>query len=151
MKVIIDTCIIVDALQNRQPFCNDAQSIILLCANQQFDGTLTAKTITDIYYLTHRQTHNETRTREILMKLCILFKMADTTVLDIRNAISSDISDFEDAVMIETALRSSVDCIVTRNIKDFSKSLIPIYEPSKFLEVLNEHTKENSFLNDKGV
>lgn len=59
MRVIIDTCIIVEALQNRQPFCSDAHSIILLCANQQFDGILTAKAITDIYYLTHRQTHSE--------------------------------------------------------------------------------------------
>lgn len=33
------------------------------------------------------------------MKLAVLFKKADTTALDIRNAISSDISDFEDAVM----------------------------------------------------
>ena len=58
MRAVIDTCVIVDALQSREPFCKDAQSIFLLCANRQFEGFLTAKAITDIYYLTHRQTHS---------------------------------------------------------------------------------------------
>ena len=52
MRAVIDTCVIVDALQSREPFCKDAQSIFLLCANRQFEGFLTAKAITDIYYLT---------------------------------------------------------------------------------------------------
>lgn len=54
MRAVIDTCVIVDALQNREPFCKDAQAIFLLCANRQFDGFVTAKAMTDIYYLTHR-------------------------------------------------------------------------------------------------
>ena len=55
MRAEIDTCIELDALQNREPFCRDAQAIFLLCANRQYEGFLTAKSVTDIYYLTHRQ------------------------------------------------------------------------------------------------
>ena len=73
MRAVIDTCVIVDALQSREPFCKDAQSIFLLCANRQFDGFLTAKAITDIYYLTHRQMHSDKATRDVLTKLCALF------------------------------------------------------------------------------
>lgn len=58
MKAFIDTCIIVDALQDREQFFEDAHSVFLLCANRQFEGFLTAKSITDIYYLTHRYTHS---------------------------------------------------------------------------------------------
>ena len=61
MRAVIDTCVIVDALQSREPFCKDAQSIFLLCANRQFEGFLTAKAITDIYYLTHRQRQSNSR------------------------------------------------------------------------------------------
>ena len=100
MRAVIDTCVIVDALQSREPFCKDAQSIFLLCANRQFEGFLTAKAITDIYYLTHRQTHSDKATRDVLTKLCALFGLLDTTALDIRKAISAEISDFEDAVMV---------------------------------------------------
>lgn len=136
MKAVIDTCIIIDALQNRQPFCEDAQKIFLLCANDEFEGFLTAKAITDIYYLTHRQLHNDKATREIIVKLCKLFSVVDTSSLDIINALSSEVSDFEDAVMIESAVRYGVDCIVTRNVKDYSKSSIPIFTPEEFISLL---------------
>lgn len=142
MMAVIDTCVIVDALQSREPFCKDAQSIFLLCANRQFEGFLTAKAMTDIYYLTHRQTHNDKAARDVLTKLCALFVLLDTTALDIRKAISAEISDFEDAVMIETAVRSGADCIVTRNTKDYCKSLIPIYAPSEFVALLTKESED---------
>lgn len=142
MKAVIDTCIIIDALQNRQPFCEDAQKIFLLCANDEFEGFLTAKAITDIYYLTHRQLHNDKATREIIVKLCKLFSVVDTSSLDIINALSSEVSDFEDAVMIESAVRYGVDCIVTRNMKDYSKSSLPIFAPEEFISLLINRDEE---------
>ncbi len=144
MKAVVDTCIIVDALQKREPFFKDAQSIFLLCANRQFDGFLTAKAITDIYYLTHRQTHSDKETRDVLTKLCTLFELLDTTALDIRKAISADVSDFEDAVMIETAVRSNLDCIITRNTKDYSKSPIPVYTPSEFVDLMTKTSEDQT-------
>ena len=136
MRAVIDTCVIVDALQSREPFCKDAQSIFLLCANRQFEGFLTAKAITDIYYLTH----SDKATRDVLTKLCALFGLLDTTALDIRKAISAEISDFEDAVMVETAVHSGVDCIVTRNTKDYTKAQIAICTPEEFIQQINEDT-----------
>lgn len=138
MTAIIDTCIIVDVLQNREPFSKDGNSLFLLCANKQFEGYLTAKAVTDIYYLAHKQTHDNEATRDILVKLCNLFTLLDTASIDIKKAISSEITDFEDAVMVETAIRSKIDCIVTRNIKDYAKSSIPIYSPAEFLKVLSD-------------
>ncbi|MEE1378244.1 MAG: PIN domain-containing protein [Oribacterium sp.] len=142
MKAVMDTCIIIDALQNRQPFCEDAQKIFLLCANDEFEGFLTAKAITDIYYLTHRQLHNDKATREIIVKLCKLFSIVDTSSLDVINALSSEVSDFEDAVMIESAVRYGVDCIVTRNMKDYSKSSIPVFAPEEFISLLINRDEE---------
>ena len=55
---------------------------------------------------------------------------------DIFHALSSDISDFEDAVMTETAIRSKMDCIITRNKKDYTKTGIPIYDPIEFWNLL---------------
>ena len=141
MKALMDTCINNDALQNRQPFCEDAQKIFLLCANDEFEGFLTAKAITDIYYLTHRYLHNDKATREIIVKLCKLFSIVDTSSLDIINALSSEVSDFEDAVMIESALRYGTDCIVTRNVKDYSKSSIPVFDPEEFISLLVNREK----------
>lgn len=30
MRVVVDTCVIMDALQSREPFCEDAQAVLLL-------------------------------------------------------------------------------------------------------------------------
>ena len=116
MRALIDTCIVIDALQSREPFAQDAQKIFLLSANWQYEGFLTAKGMTDIYYLTHRQTHNDKETRTVLSKLCELFYLLDTSSADVQSAIFSDITDFEDGVMIETAMRSGMDCIVTDTV-----------------------------------
>ena len=136
MRVILDTCIIMDAIQNREPFAEDAKNIVRAAANKWFTGCITAKSSTDIYYLTHRCTHSDKDTRAILTKLFILFDVVDTAGMDARKAISSQVSDYEDAVMIETAMREDADCIVIRNIKDYSKSPVPVYDPAEFLRLL---------------
>ncbi len=136
MRVLVDTCVIIDALQSRVPFAEAAQKLFIYSANKQFESYITAKSVTDIYYLIHRLTHSDAETRKILSKLFILFHLLDTTSLDCRKAISSEISDYEDAVMVETAIRSEMDCIVTRNTKDYTKSSVNVYDPSTFLKLL---------------
>ena len=136
MRALLDTCVIIDAMQNREPFCKDAQELFLAAANNLFVGCITAKVSTDIYYLMHRHTHSDKASREVLNKLFSLFEVADTAGIDCRRAIPSPVSDFEDAVMIETAARTEVDCIVTRNEHDFVKSTVPVLSPKDFLSKL---------------
>ena len=59
-----------------------------------------------------------------LDKIFKLFSILDTTDLDCKKALHSNLSDYEDALMVETALRCRIDCIITRNTKDFSKASI---------------------------
>ena len=138
MKVLIDTCVVMDFLQRRNPFAEDAKSIFHAAACEQFYGCLTAKSVTDIYYLTHRCTHSDEETRNKLNSLLSIVSILDTAADDILHALSSDTSDFEDAVMIETASRMHIDCIVTRNQKDYRKSSVPIYSPSEFLQQISK-------------
>lgn len=140
MRVLIDTCIIIDALQDRQGFAENAQKIFLLAANRKFMGYVTAKSVTDIYYIMHRHFHDDKQTRNVLNKLLIIFGIMDTSGEDCRQALLSKVSDFEDAVMIETAKHFDADCIVTRNIKDYAKADVKVYTPEEFIECVR---KEN--------
>ena len=133
MRALIDTCVIIDALQNREPFARSAQTKFLMAANHQYVGCITAKASTDVYYLMHRHTHDDKASRAVLQKLFTLFDVLDTAGMDCRRAIPSPVSDFEDAVMIETAARAEVDCIVTRNTHDYAKSSVPVYSPEQFI------------------
>lgn len=89
----------------------------------------------------HRYTHNDKASRDVLNKLFSLFDVLDTSGMDCRRAIPSPVSDFEDAVMTETALRYEVDRIVTRNIRDYSKSPVQVYSPEQFLKLLEKTNK----------
>ena len=136
MRVLVDTCVVIDALQSREPFRKDAEALFLSAANKRFDGFLTAKSVADIYYLTHRATHSDSESRRILSSLFKLFELLDTTGLDCRKALTSPLSDFEDAIMTESALRAGVDCIVTRNERDYRCSPVPVCIPAELLEKL---------------
>ena len=58
-------------------------------------------------------------------------------------ALLAECADFEDAVMIETAKRSGMDCIVTRNTKHYAGASIPVYEPAEFLRLLASESENN--------
>lgn len=69
-----------------------------------------------------------------MAKLFLIFQISDTAAMDVQKALASNVQDYEDAVMIETAVREGFDCIVTRNIHDYSKSTIPVYSPDEFFK-----------------
>ena len=84
-RILIDTCVIIDVLQKREPFWKNASKVFLAAATEKIEGVITAKSLTDIYYLTHRCTHDDKKTRDVILKLLELFKLADTAADDCIN------------------------------------------------------------------
>lgn len=121
-------------MQSRKPFDIEAQTIFLSAANKQFIGYITTKSFTDIYYLMRKYLHSNENARGTVATLSLLFRLANTTEDDCLNALYSEIKDYEDAVLLETALRYGFNCIVTRNTKDFKNSHIKIYTPTEFID-----------------
>ena len=66
MKVMLDTCVVLDFLQGREPFFDDALNVFIAIANDEIHGFITASSVTDIYYIIQRCTHKHERSREIL-------------------------------------------------------------------------------------
>ena len=143
MKALIDTCVIVDVLQKREPFYKAAMDIVLAISNRRCLGVLTAKSVTDVYYILRRSIHNEEEVRKLLRILFTLFDVEDTFSTDCQLALGSPMKDYEDAIMVQTAVRVGADCTVTRNLKDYRLSALPVFSPEDFLEKLaEEHTND---------
>ena len=51
-------------------------------------------------------------------------------------ALKSGLNDFEDAVQYYAAISANIDVIITRNIKDYKQSIIPVYTAEQFLKTL---------------
>ena len=142
MTAVIDTCVVIDFLQKREPFSQIAYDVFIAVSDKRCRGVLTAKSVLDVYYLIRKNLHDEQLTRVTINKLFALVDVADTFSVDCRIAVSSQTPDYEDAVMIETAKRIGADCIVTRNLKDYSKSSVPVFSPEEFLERLKDEPEE---------
>ena len=135
---MLDTCIVIDLLQKREPFFDEAHQIFLAVANQKYEGMIAANSVTDINYLMHRFLHSDDKTRKVLDTLFKLLHVLDTTEYDCKKALLSPVSDYEDALMVETALSNKMDYIVTRNIKDYAKAEIPVLSPKDFLKQIEK-------------
>ena len=53
-----------------------------------------------------------------------------------REALVCDWKDYEDAVQHMSAIKVKADCMVTRNKKDFRKSVIPVYTIDELMSLM---------------
>ena len=136
MKILLDTCVILDLLMNREGFADDAENILAKAVCQEFNGYITSKSVCDIFYIYRKETKNPSIACKRIEDLLSIVSLLDTTKEDVINALSlSYTTDFEDDLMIEISKREKIDIIVTRNLNDYSKSSIKVLSPKQFLLV----------------
>ena len=133
MKVLIDNNVIIDFLNQREPFFEDSYKIFQLGMEGVIETIMSAGDITTIYYVIRKSLQNTIIAREKIFLLSNIIKICKSTPEDITSAIILFIPDFEDAVIAAIARREKADYIVTRNEKDFANSPIPAVNPAEFL------------------
>ena len=132
MVLLIDGNIILDVLLNRQEFVTDSSMIWKLCETGKAKGYVSALTFANLVYIMRKQLDPAT-IEDIFRKLNLIFDFTDFSVSDLTRAAGLNWKDFEDAVQSVTAERVHADYIITRNIRDFSKSKIIAFTPSELL------------------
>lgn len=136
MKVLFDTNVVLDLLFNRQPFAEPAQILFELVESGKIIGYIGATTVTTIdYLLTKSMSYQESL--HIINKILKLFEVTPINRLVLEDALVSNFSDFEDAVLYTSAIHCDLQSIVTRDQKGFIKAKIPIYSPIEFIAVFN--------------
>ena len=142
MRAILDTNVVVDVLQRREPWFQDGAVIFRAIATKQVTGCLTAKQIADLHFFSRKQFIGEenvdAKARQVVGKILALFELIDTLGIDCQNALGINNGDYEDAILIESAVRAGVDCIVTRNPAHFKASSVQMYSPDEFVSVISQ-------------
>lgn len=132
MVALIDANVILDVLQERQPFLAESEQILRLCAEHKVKGVVAAHTIPTMFYVLKKY-YEQDELRNALLDICNVFAVSSVTQDKIVNALKNNaFTDFEDNLQEECALELSADYIVTRNPKDFKMSRIPVLEPADF-------------------
>ena len=132
MKLLIDANILLDVLQNREPFVKESSVIWKLCETGKAEGFVSSLTFANLVYIMRNELDPAT-IEDILQKLGLIFRSADLKASDITDAAKLHWDDFEDAVQSVTAMRIGADYIITRNIRDFSKSRITAFTPAELI------------------
>lgn len=138
MKILIDTNVIIDALTSREPWNESAEKIFIMAANNIVDMYITASSATDIYYLVRKHLHNAETARQVMSKLYSLVGILEVKQEDCIDALASPITDYEDAVVEQVARRTGVECIVTRNQKDYELGLTKVFLPDDFIQFMEQ-------------
>ena len=70
MNILCDTNIILDVLLDRAPFVEASAEVLKRCEIGISEGFTTASCITDIFYLVHKQLHDNDRNDIHALILC---------------------------------------------------------------------------------
>lgn len=130
MKLLVDTNLILDVLLKRHPFGESALRILAFIEKGEISGYLCGTTVTTIYYIACKHLGAETA-RQCISSLLTIFEIAPVNRSILLNALALDFSDFEDAVLHESAKAISVDGIITRNLPDFKNAVLPVLGPDE--------------------
>jgi predicted nucleic acid-binding protein len=133
MTVLIDTNVVLDYTPPREHFVEAAAKCFERLALKKEIAYISATTITDIYYITRRETKNSDTAKDVVAKLLNSFQVASVDGSDCIKALSNGMNDYEDAIQEVCAKKVKADYIITRNVKDFAKSRVKSVSPEEFL------------------
>jgi len=133
MKVLLDTNVLLDIIEKREPFFTCSYQVFMKSAVREIEAILGASSVTDIYYVTRRNCKDAEQAIGYILDMLKVVTPVDTKAVDIQEALRLHFPDFEDAVIAATAEREKADYIITRNTGDFAKSPVPSISPADFI------------------
>jgi predicted nucleic acid-binding protein len=136
MKILIDTNIILDFLQDRQPFVEDAVRLFERVDTGDVEGCIAATTITNIYYII-RRARSVQAAQDAIAQLLTDLHICEVNTIVLQQALALSFRDFEDAVQYVSAVTYGVDVIVTRDASGFVDAEIPVMLPGELNRTLD--------------
>lgn len=124
----------LDISLQRQPFFLPALNLLELCYQLRFKALTSSIAFINTYYFLNKfapltKAQSLKRLRSIISIIEVNEEMIDLS-------LNSSFADFEDGVQYYAAKSAGVDVIITRNIKDYKESAIPILTAEQFLKTV---------------
>lgn len=130
-KIFVDANIVMDLLEKREEFYQEAQELFTLSDKKSVKLYVSALTLANVHFLLFKYLKMEAR--KVLAKFKVLVEVlaVDDKIIDL--ALTSNLRDFEDAIQYYTAIENEMDIIITRNKKDFKNINLPVLTAKEFL------------------
>lgn len=130
-RLFLDTNIVVDLLEGREPFCYDAAQLFTMAHDKRVELLVSPMTFSTASFLLRK--HGSEGVRNLLSNLRQLVSVTISDERTVDDSIASQFKDFEDAMQYYTALNAKAEIIITRNGKDFTASNLPVMTATEYI------------------
>ncbi len=133
-RLLVDTNIVLDLLAERKEFLLEAQQLFTLSDKKEVKLYVSSLTFANTFYILSQKL-KLSNARKILRKFKVLVEVLpmDDKIIDL--SLESDFKDFEDAIQYHTAIENEINIIITRNLKDFKTSKIPVLTAKDYIVI----------------
>jgi predicted nucleic acid-binding protein len=135
IKALLDTNVLLDFFNKRKSY-EEAARILSFAAAKNFQAFVSAHEVTTLAYFLEKEERFPREFRDHLLTLLQLVHVLPVDKATLEDALHSRITDYEDAVLESVCRKHDIECIVTRNNKDFTLSRVKAYTPAQFLKML---------------
>jgi predicted nucleic acid-binding protein len=133
--VLIDLNLILDVLQQREPFYLLSARVLAAAETGLIEGYVAAHTLTTLFYLIAKDQSPETA-RVSLTELLQFLAVAAVDQDTIEQALTLPYKDFEDAVQMTSAVQVGAKYLVTRDVRDYKAGPLAVVQPAELLALL---------------
>lgn len=134
-RLFLDTNIVMDLLERREPFCHDAVRLFTMAYHKQVRLYVSPMTYATASFLLRK--HGPEGVKNLLANFRQLSSVSTANERTVDDSLASQFQDFEDALQYYSALAVKADAIITRNIKDFTSSKLPVMTAGEYFASLN--------------
>ena len=135
IKVLFDLNIIVDVLQEREPFYEVSAQLLAHAETGKIQGFLAPHSLTTLFYLIQKD-QSAAHAKVMITNLLQILKIAIVDQSTVEQALNLPYNDFEDAVQMMAAVRCRVDYLVSRNTRDFQPAPLTVLQPGELLVLI---------------
>lgn len=136
-RLFLDTNVMLDFLAERYPFYESVVKIVSLADLGKVTLVVSPLSYATTDYFLSRAIGSES-SKDSLRKFRAISEISGVDGSIIDKGLNSEFADFEDSIQYYCALQASCSIIITRNGKDFRKSILPVMTPDEYLRSLNK-------------
>ncbi len=135
IKALFDLNIILDVMQQREPFYEISAQLLAFAETGKINGFVAPHSLTTLFYLIEKD-QSSAHAKVAITSLLQVLEAATIDQSTIEQALSLPYRDFEDAVQMMAAVQCKAEYLVTRNVKDFQPAPLSVIQPSELLALI---------------
>jgi len=132
VRIFLDTNILLDVVEQRDPFFAASKEVLERCDARGWDLLVASHGLATLFYLTARKS-GKSAALDAIEQILAWAEAAPLGDAEARAALSYGITDYEDALQVSAAVAGGADWFITRDPAGFTASPISVLSPEEFL------------------